>query len=327
MGAPAEPRIDPVDTLPEEVREFLVWLAAERGRATSTVAAYERDLRAWCTFLASRHSTLTGASAAEVADWVAAMRRAGLAASTVARRVVAVRGLYRFCVAEGVATLDPTAEVDQPRVPAGLPKALDEATVVALVESVTGSDPADRRDRALLELLYGTGARISEAVGLSLGDVDLGGGTVRLLGKGSRERVVPLGEAARASLAAWLADGGRAQWVPQDWSRRHDAEAVFLNRRGGRLSRQGAWGVVKTRAAALGITEHLSPHVLRHSCATHMLDHGADVRSVQELLGHASIGTTQVYTQVSAAHLRAAYERSHPRARRSRPAAAEGLRG
>lgn len=316
-SAGADPTDGPDE--PAEITEFLVWLAVERGRAGSTVEAYRRDLRAWSGYLGEVGVAIDGATPAVVAGWVAAMRSDARAASTIARRVVAVRGLYRFLVSEGLADVDPTAEVDQPRVPAGLPKALDETVVIALVESPAGTAPGDRRDRALLELLYGTGARISEAVGLSLGDVDLDGATVRLFGKGAKERVVPLGNAAIEALRHWLCDAGRGQWVPEAWSRRDDADAVFLNRRGGRLSRQGAWGVVKSRAASVGITDHLSPHVLRHSCATHMLDHGADVRSVQELLGHASIGTTQVYTRVSAAHLRAAYERSHPRARRERP--------
>jgi len=311
--------------LPVMVEEFLVWLAVERGRASSTVAAYRRDLLSWWRYLLGAGVPLEDADATHVADWVGRMRREGAAPATVARRVVAVRGLYQFGIAEGLTNGDPTVEIDQPRVPAGLPKALDEATVVALVESPAGVSPTDRRDRALLELLYGTGARISEAVGLSLGDVDLGGATVRLFGKGAKERIVPLGGPAVNALTYWLTEDGRGQWVPDAWSRRHDADAVFLNRRGGRLSRQGAWGIVRARAAALGITEGLSPHVLRHSCATHMLDHGADVRSVQELLGHASIGTTQVYTRVSAAHLRAAYVRSHPRATRTSPGSAAAV--
>jgi len=303
--------------LPVEAEDFLTWLTVERGRAGSTVEAYRRDLVAYWTYLGSVGcNRIADVTAAQVSAYVAHLRGAGLAPSTVARRIVAARSLHRFCTAEGLTDADPTAEVDQPRVPAGLPKALDEDVVVALVESPGGDDPVDRRDRALLEVLYGTGARISEAVGLSIADVDLTTATLRLFGKGSRERVVPLGSAALHSLQRWLSPQGRELMQPQMWARRGDAEAVFINRRGGRLSRQGAWGVVRNRAERCGITDHLSPHVLRHSCATHMLDHGADVRAVQELLGHASISTTQVYTQVSAAHLRAAYDRSHPRARR-----------
>lgn len=295
-----------------------MWLTVEKGRADSTIEAYRRDLVAYWDYLTMVGCPSIGeVTTAQVANYVAHLRESGLAPSTVARRVVAARSLHRFCATEGLTDADPTAEVDQPRVPTGLPKALDESVVVVLVESPGGDDPVDRRDRALLEVLYGTGARISEAVGLSLADVDLTTGTLRLFGKGSRERVVPLGSAALDSLQRWLSPGGRALMEPQMWARRGDAEAVFINRRGGRLSRQGAWGVVRARAKQCGITEHLSPHVLRHSCATHMLDHGADVRAVQELLGHVSIGTTQVYTRVSAAHLRASYDRSHPRARRS----------
>jgi integrase/recombinase XerD len=304
--------------LPTEAEDFLTWLTVERGRAASTVEAYRRDLVAYWTYLAAIGcGAVCDVSTAQISAYVAHLRREGLAASTIARRIVAARSMHRFCTAEGLCESDPTIEVEQPRVPAGLPKSLDEDIVVALVESPAGDDPVDRRDRALLEVLYGTGARISEAVGLSVSDVDLTTGTLRLFGKGSRERVVPLGAAAMESLHRWLSPEGRALMEPQMWARRGDAEAVFINRRGGRLSRQGAWGVVRTRAQRCGITDHLSPHVLRHSCATHMLDHGADVRAVQELLGHASIGTTQVYTRVSAAHLRAAYDRAHPRARRS----------
>ncbi len=199
--------------------------------------------------------------------------------------------------------------------PAGLPKALTEAEVGLLLDQVLGDDPVARRDRALLELLYGTGARISEVCALSLGDVDLDGGLVRLFGKGAKERVVPLGRFARVALASWLDVAGRGAMAPVQWARRGDAEAVFLNQRGGRLGRQGAWAVVRRHGDAAGLGDRLTPHVLRHSCATHMLDHGADIRAVQELLGHASISTTQVYTLVSNERLFAVYESAHPRAR------------
>jgi integrase/recombinase XerD len=200
----------------------------------------------------------------------------------------------------------------------GLPKPLSEAEVESLLASVVGSSPLERRDRAILEVLYGTGIRISELVGLSLGDVDLTDRVMRVFGKGSHERVVPIGRMAADALSEWLNASGRGALVPERWARRGDAEAVFLNARGGRLSRQGAWGIVRTYADRVGLGDRLSPHVLRHSCATHMLDHGADIRVVQELLGHASVATTQVYTLVSAERLRSVYENAHPRARRSR---------
>jgi integrase/recombinase XerD len=168
----------------------------------------------------------------------------------------------------------------------------------------------------MLEVLYGTGMRVSELAGLSLGDLGSDTGLVRVLGKGSKERLVPLGRCATAALEQWLAPGGRPRFEPRRWARRGDAEAVFLNTRGGRLTRQGIWGVLKKRARAAGLEDKVHPHVLRHSCATHMLAHGADIRVVQELLGHVSIATTQIYTRVSLSHLRQAYEQAHPRSRR-----------
>jgi integrase/recombinase XerD len=203
-------------------------------------------------------------------------------------------------------------------VPSGLPKALSEAEVTSLIAAVTGDDAVARRDRAILEVLYGCGLRVSELVGLSLADLDLPSHLLRAFGKGSKERVVPVGRLAADALAAWLSPRGREQLTPDRWARRGDAEAVFLNTRGGRLSRQGAWGIVRRYGDAVGLGERLSPHVLRHSCATHMLDHGADIRVVQELLGHASISTTQVYTKVSATRLRQIYESAHPRAKGGR---------
>jgi len=186
--------------------------------------------------------------------------------------------------------------------------------VEALLEAVVGDDAAARRDRAILEVLYGTGLRISELVGLRLGDVDLESALLRAFGKGSKERVVPVGRHAIAALTDWLAPGGRPALAPEQWKRRADADAVFLNRRGGRLTRQGAWLVVTRWGRIAGLDGKLTPHVLRHSCATHMLDHGADIRAVQEMLGHASVSTTQVYTKVSTERLFAAYRAAHPRA-------------
>lgn len=247
--------------------------------------------------------------------YVSHLKSSSLAPATVARAVVVVRSLYRFLTEEGRIPADPGADVPAPRVPLGLPKALTEAEVTALLAAPTGDDATARRDRAVLEVLYGTGLRISEMVGLSLGDVDLNAGLLRAFGKGSRERAVPLGSHARAALHAWLEpDHGRAELVPPQWRRRGDAEAVFLNQRGGRLTRQGAWLVVKKYGTAVGLSHKLSPHVLRHSCATHMLARGADIRAVQELLGHASISTTQVYTKVTTERLFAAYRAAHPRA-------------
>jgi integrase/recombinase XerD len=223
-----------------------------------------------------------------------------------------VRSFHRFCAREGFVDRDPSEEVGAPPVPAGIPKALAEDEVERLLRAVTGDDPLAQRDRALLEMLYGTGIRISEAVGLDLDDLDLEDATMRVFGKGSKERVVPVGRGAREAIDAYLRDG-RLELRSARRSTR-DRDAVLLNARGGRLYRQSCWTIVRRAGERVGLASQLSPHVLRHSCATHMLDHGADLRVVQELLGHASISTTQVYTKVSPERLRNAYDAAHPRA-------------
>ncbi len=295
--------------------EYLTWLGVERGRATNTLAAYRRDLAGYEAWLAERGLDLDEVTETVVEQFVAHLRGIGKAPSSVARALVAVRSLHRFLLDEGRLDLDPTGDVGVPRVPVGLPKALTEQEVTALLAAVGGGSPKALRDRAILELLYSTGMRISELTGLSLGDLQLADGTLRAFGKGSRERLVPVGRYARDALEAWLAPGGRPVMVPERWARRADAEAVFLNTKGGRLSRQGAWAVVRSYGDRVGLGARLTPHVLRHSCATHMLEHGADIRVVQELLGHASVATTQVYTKVTADRLRAVYDAAHPRAR------------
>jgi integrase/recombinase XerD len=299
--------------LPLEVEDLLTWLAAERGRSPNTISAYRRDLTAYWRYLAGAGLDLSTVTEDDVARYVGALHDQGKAPSSVARALVAVRSLHRFLVAEGQLPSDPAADVEVPRVPQGLPKALTEDEVEALLSAVVGDEPTARRDRAILEVLYGTGLRISELVGLSRPDLDLDRSMLRAFGKGSKERVVPVGRLAREALQAWLGDG-RPGMEPKQWARRGDAEAVFLNRRGGRLSRQGAWGIVRRYGDQVGLGDRLTPHVLRHSCATHMLDHGADIRAVQELLGHASISTTQVYTKVSNERLWQVYESAHPRA-------------
>jgi integrase/recombinase XerD len=303
----------PARALPIEAEEYLTWLVVERGRSANTLAAYRRDLLRYVGWLQARGRSPLDATGADLEAYVGDLRGAGLAPASVTRATVAVRNLHRFLAEEGEAPSDPGTRVEVPRVPRGVPKALPEEDVATLLAAVTGDSPRERRDRAILEVLYGTGIRISELVGLSLRDVDLHGGYLRAFGKGSKERVVPLMGMAAEALDAWLAPGGRPSLEPERWARRGDAEAVFLNARGGRLSRQGAWGVVRHYGQRVGMAERLSPHVLRHSCATHLLDHGADVRVVQELLGHASISTTQRYTLVSTERLRSAWAAAHPR--------------
>jgi integrase/recombinase XerD len=287
----------------------------ERGRARNTVHAYRRDLIRYEAWLSERGTGIEAADESVVLAYMAHLQGQGLKPASVARALVSVRSLYRYLLEEGDAESDPTGEVAAPRVPQGLPKALAEDEVESLLQAVIGDTPRARRDRAILEVLYGTGMRISELVGVSLGDLSLEDGLVRVMGKGSKERLVPVGSFGRRALERWLSPAGRGALQPERWARRGDAEAVFLNARGGRLSRQGAWGIVGHYGRKAGLEGRLTPHVLRHSCATHMLDHGADIRIVQELLGHASISTTQIYTKVSSERLRAVYEAAHPRAR------------
>ncbi len=305
-----------IDTeLPLDVEEFLVWMTADQGRSANTVAAYRRDLRGYTQWLAARGASLTSVSTAELEEFIAARRSSGAAASSIARQLAATRMLHRYLVTEAdTRGDDPTADLEGVRVPAGLPKPLSEYQVTALLEAVVATDPLALRDRALLELLYATGCRISEACGLSMGDIDFDQRLVRLFGKGAKERIVPYGRAAGVALDDWFSPRGRVLLVPDQWRRRNDAEAVFLNGRGQRLTRQSAWAVVRRYGRAAGIEVHLSPHVLRHTCATHLLDHGADLRVVQEMLGHASISTTQVYTKVSQERLWDVYRAAHPRA-------------
>lgn len=297
--------------LPIEAEEFLSWLAVERGRSMNTLTAYRRDLGLYVAWLAK---PVTSAAETDLEAYVGVLKSEGRAASSVARAMVAVRTFHRFLLNDGVVSTDIGADVASPRVPSGVPKSLSEDEVGLLLAAVTGFNPKARRDRAILEVLYGTGVRITEMVGLSLGDLDLDERIARVFGKGAKERVVPIGRHAAEALMEWLTASGRGAMEPERWARRGDSDAVFLNQRGGRLTRQGAWGVVKEYGFAVGLGERLSPHVLRHCCATHMLEHGADIRIVQELLGHASISTTQVYTKISADRLRSVFESAHPRA-------------
>lgn len=300
--------------LPPEAEEFLLWLRVEKGRSAATVEAYRRDLGVFAEWSIERGITVLDADEDDIIAFLRHRQGGGLADSTIARSMVSVRSLFKFMVAEELRRDDPAREVELPKVGRGLPKALSETEVAALLASVEGDGPAARRDRAMLEVLYGTGVRISELVGLSLRDVDLTDRMIRVFGKGAKERVIPLGGYAHDALAAWLDVAGRGLMEPERWASRDDADAVFLNARGGRLSRQGGWGVLKKYGAKVGLGSRLSPHTLRHCCATHMLEHGADIRAVQELLGHASITTTQIYTSVSRATLIRAYRAAHPRA-------------
>jgi integrase/recombinase XerD len=286
---------------------------AERGLARNTVEAYRRDLGLYARYLAevaiTDPRTVTAEDLEAFVAWLRSRSSAAgrpFAPSSVARVVVAVRGFHRFLAREGLSDEDVSAGIGTPRASRSLPKALSIDDVTRLVDAPVGTTPLAHRDRALLELLYGAGLRIGEAVGLDLDDLDPVDRLVRVRGKGDKERVVPYGDLASAALDAWLVRG-RASTGAR-------VPALFVNARGGRLTRQGAWKIVSGHAARVGLSEAVSPHTLRHSFATHLVDGGADVRAVQELLGHASVTTTQIYTLVSRSALREVYERAHPRA-------------
>ncbi len=288
----------------------------ERGLAENTLKSYRRDLRRYVAHLADEGiDEVSAIKETTVAGFLMALREGDsehppLSAGSAARTVVAVRGFHKFAVREGLAQVDPAAGVRPPAPAKRLPKALPLADIERILEVAGGAGTAlALRDRALLELLYGTGARISEAVGLDLDDLDLEQGTVLLRGKGGKERMVPVGSFARDAVDAYLVRGR-----PELSAVGKGVPAAFLNARGGRLSRQSAWSVLVRAAERAGVTAEVSPHTLRHSFATHLLDGGADVRVVQELLGHASVTTTQVYTLVTVDSLREVYATAHPRA-------------
>ena len=308
--------------LQDSLRAYLDHLTVERGLAANTLSSYRRDLRRYLAHLNSREVTSPGGvSEPDISAFLLALREGDadhppLAANSAARAVVAVRGFHRFLLREGLTTVDPARAVRPPAPPKRLPKAITVEEVEALLDAA-GADQTPRavRDRALLELLYGCGARISEAVGLDVDELDLESGTVKLLGKGSKERIVPLGSYARQAIDGYLV---RARPVLAAGGQKA-SPALFLNARGGRLSRQSAWTVLRAAASRAGLRDdvrrEISPHTLRHSFATHLLDGGADIRVVQELLGHASVTTTQVYTLVTVERLREVYAVAHPRAR------------
>jgi integrase/recombinase XerD len=308
--------------LQQAVRTYLDHLVVERGLADNTLKSYRRDLRRYVGWLAGLGiEDLDGVSEDTVSAFLVALREGDpehppLGAGSAARTVVAVRGFHRFAVREGLTRVDPSASVRPPAPAKRLPKALPLSDIERILEAAGAPGTAlALRDRALLELLYGTGARISEAVGLDVDDLDGVTGsheaTVLLRGKGGKERIVPVGSFARAALEAYLVRGR-----PELAATGRGVPAVFLNARGGRLSRQSAWTVLDKAAERAGVEAEVSPHTLRHSFATHLLDGGADVRVVQELLGHASVTTTQVYTLVTVDRLREVYATAHPRALR-----------
>lgn len=302
--------------LPDAAIGYLDHIAVERGLSAHTVQAYARDLRRFLAWCERRQLIAVGdIRANDVSDFAGSLRHESsegpaLSASSSARAVIAVRGFFRFAVKEGWTAIDPCVDVQPSSIPQRLPKALPYSEVALLLESAGDLEsPVGLRNRALLELLYGTGTRISEAVGLDIDDLDFEQRMLIVTGKGDKQRRLPLGEYAAAALSDYLVRGR-----PSLAAKGRGLAKVFLNTRGGALSRQSAWHVLSASAERAGISAAVSPHSLRHSFATHLLEGGADVRVVQELLGHASVTTTQIYTHVTAETLREVYATSHPRA-------------
>ncbi|WP_051441922.1 site-specific tyrosine recombinase XerD [Arthrobacter sp. H14] len=302
------------------VGEYLQHMAVERGLAENTLSAYRRDLLRYVRYLGSLSiETVEAISRKDVSGYAQAIVEgsdggAALSIRSAARNIVAVRGLHKFWALEGHTATDPASDVHPPMAGKRLPKAISVAEVTRILEAAGTDTPTGLRDRALLEFLYATGARISEAVGLDVDDVSVepdmeGPAVVRLFGKGSKERLVPLGSYAAKAIEAYLVRGR-----PMLAAKGKGTPSLFLNARGGQISRQSAWTILKTAAEKANIGKDVSPHTLRHSFATHLLEGGADVRVVQELLGHASVTTTQIYTLVTADTLREVYAAAHPRA-------------
>ena len=292
----------------DAVVEYLGALQAERGASRNTLSAYRRDLADFTQFLHDHHRSLRRAGPDDIVGYLERLRTRGLRPASVARRISALRGLYRHLAREGALRRDPTEHLETPRRARALPRTLSREVIAALVESPDLSGPRGVRDRAVLELLYATGMRASECLGLTLDDVNLSAGYVVCTGKGQKQRLVPVGGEATQWVSRYLRD------VRALYTRVRDSGRLFVNPRGGRLSRQSLWTIVRHAATRAGLRQRISPHVLRHSFASHLLEGGADLRSIQAMLGHADIATTQIYTHLPSATLLQMYRRFHPRA-------------
>ncbi len=294
------------------LEDFLGYLTVERSASAHTVSAYGGDLRAYLTHLAKRSSDPLRATRDDVTSFMADLQARGLAPSTVERKIAAVKSFHGFLVRESLTDVHPTVDIQLPKVPVRLPEVISIDDVERLLSQPFAQSPVGMRDRAVLEVLYGCGLRVSELTGLNLLDLDLDGGFLRVMGKGSKERLVPVAGAAERAMRVYLTHG-RPYLRAKRAATRQDPSAVFLNVRGGRLTRQAVFGMVRAYGARVDLPLH--PHTLRHSFATHMLQGGAELRALQEMLGHADISTTQVYTHVDRTHVREEYLTTHPRAR------------
>ena len=296
----------------DEVRDYLEFLTAEKGFSLNTRHAYQNDLSQLCEFAEPKagFAGWRGVTAALLSDYVVSLRDRGYASTTIARKIAALKSFFSFLVDEGIVKEDPSEQLSSPKIGRPLPKVLsrEEVDLILAQPRRRGWAAETVRDEALLQLLYATGMRVTELVSLNVEDVNLEGRMVRCMGKGAKERILPIHQQALRSLATYL------ESARNRLARTIDERALFLNRRGQRLTRQGFWLILKNYAEQAGIETHITPHVLRHSFATHMLRGGAPLRNVQELLGHANISTTQVYTHLTSDHVRDEYAKAHPRA-------------
>lgn len=293
----------------ELVQEFLNYITVERGLSRNTVQAYDRDLRQFAGFLAARGLVdPAGVEPGVLVEYLRFLQQTGLRPTSVSRKLAAVRSFFQYAVRERRLRRDPSVTVDSQKIPRRLPKVLNETEIGRLLEQSGASTPARLRDKAMLELMYATGIRVSELVTLRIADLNMEMGYIRCYGKGSKERIVPMGGTALKALTDYLRRG-RPGLLKRSFE-----DTLFLNHHGRRMSRQGFWLIIQAAARRAGIEKTVTPHMLRHSFATHLLDHGADLRSVQEMLGHADITTTQIYTHVTRVRLQEVYNRTHPRA-------------
>jgi integrase/recombinase XerD len=293
---------------PSALASWLDHLRVERGLSENTLLAYERDLRALQAHAEARGRSLVDLDQGDLADFIGSLRDKGLGARSQARHLFAARAFYRFAVREALASRDPTENLRPPKAFRGLPRYLTPAQVDARLAAPDVAQPVGLRDRAVLEVMYATGLRASELTGLTTAGVDLELGIVRVLGKGRKERLVPLGRPARRWVKRYLGE------VRETFARGRPSPLLFLSQRGGRLTAAGLWGLVRRHAVTAGVEKVLTPHVLRHSFASHLLERGADLRALQAMLGHADISTTQIYTHVTRERLRQLYDKFHPRA-------------
>lgn len=293
----------------EWIHRFIDYLSVERGLSANTLESYQRDLQAFSIYIQHvQPAQLAELRHSHISLYLAQLHRAGRANSTISRNLASLRSFFHFLVKEGVLDQDPTSHVETPKIEKRLPRVLTMEEIERLLSVPEPHSPIGLRDQAMLELLYATGIRVSELVSIRLSDLNLAAGFLRCMGKGSKERIIPVGEIAQRALNAYLKYGRNA------FVRETTDDALFLNHHGGQMSRQGFWKILKKHALEAGIKKDITPHTLRHSFATHLLERGADLRAVQEMLGHADISTTQIYTHVTRGRLKEVYATAHPRA-------------